>query len=113
MPDILIRGMEMPHDCFECEIGHLESTGLRCNFSHYSPKLDGRPQDCPLNELPPHGDLIDRNTIVAYFRMCENKFGSDRHFDEEVTVHDWIEDGIVYSLLRAPAVIPSNKEKTE
>lgn len=68
MPDILIRGMEMPTTCFECPFMYSRrycSANHKLEFSDekYS-ELKERHLDCPLHELPPHGDLIDRDAIV-------------------------------------------------
>jgi hypothetical protein len=65
MPDILIR-MEMPQNCFECALfSNCDSCeGYECycgaigaiGYCEAVPK-DSRREDCPLHELPPHGDL--------------------------------------------------------
>lgn len=72
MADILIRGMEMPTDCGKCFVGDRTICA------------DG----CPLVELPPHGDLIDRDALPQ-----------DRVEWEDI--------------VNAPVVIPSNKEETK
>jgi len=110
MPDILICGMEMPHDCFGCKIAHLESTGLRCNLSHYCPELDCRPQDCPLNELPPHGDLIDRDEVIRLGNSYEKVFA--KHFDSNTRS---FKQKDAFNVMRqivkkVPIIIPTNKE---
>lgn len=119
MADILIRGMEMPKGCKSCKLSsdsHCNATGqwlfstdlLRSGFNWKTCRLP----DCPIVELPEHGDLIDRGEIVAHYRKCECNLGSDRHL-EFLTVHDWIEEGIVYDLLIASVIVPSNKEDAE
>ena len=112
MPDILIR-MEMP----EIKNNH----GIKAELRRIDGRLElgfmtGGYSCCeqwtyyPIHELPPHGDLIDRDAIVAHYRECERNLGSDRHL-EFLTVHDWIEEGIVYDLLNAPAVVPAERSE--
>ena len=62
------------------------------------------------SELPPHGDLIDRDELIDFLRKCEKEIGPDKILDY-VTVHDWIEQGFVCNVLDAPVIIPSNKEE--
>ena len=117
MADILIRGMEMPKTCSQCPLcyDYMMCSLRDGRFSHMGESFDCcemRLADCPLVELPEHGDLIDRGEIVAHYRKCECNLGSDRHL-EFLTVHDWIEEGIVYDLLIASVIVPSNKEETE
>lgn len=58
---ILIKGMQMPEDCFSCP---LREEGF-CNITkEYAGKLYERNGDCPLVELPDHhGRLIDENEV--------------------------------------------------
>ena len=68
MADILIRGMEMPTGCASCDfaIYHADSAYHYCFWlKKVFIKPDARLKDCPLNELPPHGDLIDRDALMA------------------------------------------------
>ena len=69
MADILIR-MEMPRNCFECPLftncdaceGHECGCGLLGGIGYEEDiSEDRRRDDCPLYELPEHGDLIDRD----------------------------------------------------
>ena len=120
MPDILIRGMEMPESCADCPICYdmMECSVSPLRFWNGRTELEQfvfcneRHPSCPLVELPEHGDLIDRGEIVAHYRKCECNLGSDTHLGL-LTVHDWIEEGIVYDLLIAPVIVPANKEETE
>ena len=65
MPDILILGMEMPRSCADCPF---EVFG-DCNGGKVKRIMDvddytsARSPRCPLVELPPHGDLIDRDAL--------------------------------------------------
>ena len=76
MTDILIRGVEMPQNCFECALfSNCDSCeGYECycgaigaiGYCEAVPK-DSRREDCPLVELPQHGDLCDRSVILAQY----------------------------------------------
>ena len=66
---IIIKGMEMPRDCSRCSIKVDPETRQCCVDKHLfeetlSVLISRRDKDCPLVELPPHGDLIDRDAIL-------------------------------------------------
>lgn len=50
---VLIRGIEMPKTCDECF--------LPLRYCDYAMKRGGK---CPLIEIPPHGDLIDKHKLI-------------------------------------------------
>lgn len=63
---VYIKGMEMPTGCGECRFvqkGSQEFCGLLLPDFKYSENWSIRPDHCPLIELPPHGDLIDRDAL--------------------------------------------------
>ena len=53
---ILIRDMEMPTNCFDCKFRFV--TGC-CGCLPHNTRLP----NCPLQELPPHGRLIDADAL--------------------------------------------------
>lgn len=59
---VLIRGMEMPEDCFSCP---LKEEGF-CNITNaYAGQIYERNSDCPLVEVStPHGRLIDADGLI-------------------------------------------------
>ena len=61
---VLIKGMEMPKTCKECDI---EDEYYFCPVSNRDTdevRTTGRHKDCPLVEVAePHGDLIDRDEV--------------------------------------------------
>lgn len=59
---LLIKGMEMPTSCKNCELAkHFDGYNENdCPFNAFSF------YDCPLIELPAHGDLIDRDELVKH-----------------------------------------------
>lgn len=86
---ILIRGMEMPQNCFDCL---MSSFGL-CNLIEGVPI--GNPQkrldNCPLIELPPHGRCIDVDMLL---KNCDD--GDDVMF--------------IWALKDAPTIIEAEEE---
>ena len=78
---ILIKGMGMPKNCDECPC-YYETEGAWRNECEVLRKeytaSENRPSWCPLIELPPHGDLIDRDKFIAFIK--ENK--SKKHYDD-------------------------------
>ena len=64
--DILIKGMEMPKTCRRCmemeipvRCRVMEQEAVTAVMSGYN-----RPSDCPLVEIPPHGELIDKQEAL-------------------------------------------------
>lgn len=55
MSDVLIKGMEMPQTCYECDI----EDGGWCQLVGDTVHFDSRDHRCPLVEVKPHGRLID------------------------------------------------------
>lgn len=58
---ILIKGMEMPPNCWDCRVETLTGQ-CPCNIgiAEASDYRDRRHEDCPIKEAPtPHGRLID------------------------------------------------------
>lgn len=108
MTDILIRGMEMPHSCMCCPLNYGEKRPeygwtIVCRYSNgvVRPEMadnSGRLPTCGISELPPHGDLVDREWLkeMAYSKVED--FGG--------AFLDTIDIAI------APVVIPASKEET-
>lgn len=69
---ILIKGMKMPSKCIECRLlrrcGKYDLDYVCMPANVYVEDLTNayrpRPEYCPLIELPPHGDLIDRDALM-------------------------------------------------
>jgi len=104
MPDILIRGMEMPGSCAACDFynvisGRCTRTGTKINFS----ELTTRSVDCPISELPPHGDLISSENVIETIERLRDKSGND----EMAFALNW-----ALRLIREkPVIIPADKEE--
>lgn len=72
---VYIKDMEMPDRCFACPLCDVIDSEVNCVISHGSyieyreiaeqTAINGRPSDCPLIPVPPHGRLIDADTLMA------------------------------------------------
>lgn len=63
---VLIKGMQMPKNCLECDIrGYDANAGEEyCPFTQIECLSIGRQNECPLVEIKtPHGRLIDGDAI--------------------------------------------------
>ena len=108
---ILIKGMEMPKNCFDCPIN--------CRMPDYTLlcRLDFRPRDallrndCPLIELRPHGRLIDADALMLKIQEYIEEYSDI----DENGVHDpkWCAmkeaEMVIY---KAPTIIPAEVEES-
>ena len=63
---VIIKGMKMPNSCEECNFdspsGYCRAMPHNfCGTTNW--ECEGKPTWCPLIEIPPHGDLIDRDAL--------------------------------------------------
>ena len=56
---VLIKGMKMPRECYECDFVQYGGEDW-CYITEQD-----LPCDCPLFELPDHGDLVDVDLLKA------------------------------------------------
>ena len=95
---VIVKGMEMPTSCDKCRFcvnGFTDDAPMyECavqseDIVSVLVESDGKPFDfrpdwCPLIELPPHGDLVDRNELLAeYDRQHEGEAGKARKIMEQ------------------------------
>lgn len=89
---LLIKGMKMPKHCWQChfhdEADVCEMLGLSCMRVWGEEKTL---PDCPLIELPDHGDLIDRDALLK-------------------KVQKWYWEALE-TVKRMPAVIPAERSE--
>ena len=71
---VLIKGMEIPSKCSECML--FDVFGGYCKYlkefldsDKYNKWRDVR---CPLVNIPPHGDLIDRDKLRKHLKIAKN-----------------------------------------
>lgn len=79
---VLIKGMEMPKSCYECQFcaGTFEGCicVMGCGLLEFEPSKEIHPK-CPLVEVPtPHGRLIDKdklkNAIIHHLDIKSEKY---------------------------------------
>lgn len=101
---VIIKGMEMPPSCSECLFVRLGSYEyILCYLLDEEGNYLSRLKNCPLVELPSHGDLIDRDA----FRE-ENEYYLNREF-----INPKYEDTLDDLLKDAPVVIPAERSGDE
>ena len=69
---LLIEGMDMPKNCKDCpcrEYGKFSYEPDWCCLNRKNiVNAETISPNCPLSDIPtPHGDLIDRDDLLAYF----------------------------------------------
>ena len=108
---VYIPGMEMPANCSDCLACHiLSDEGLYCEPLDTDIELGsfGRLANCPLVPVPPHGDLIDRNTLSKRIKeetINQAEFYADRRHPVVLAYGD------CYSKVQnAPTIIPAEEE---
>ena len=75
---VLIKGMEMPRTCSDCEWSYYVGNGrAMCKRVSMTDKTDimtkRRADFCPLIEVhTPHGRLIDADELKTAFPACDN-----------------------------------------
>ena len=86
---VLIKGMEMPKSCGDCnfyyvdyEEGTANCLATSCYVQPHHYHKDNRDPDCPLVEIPtPHGRLIDADRLIKFIQDGINRehdsFGYD------------------------------------
>lgn len=83
MSDILIKNMKMPESCAECQFSDVFAyppdydDEWICELNYLSMTWEDaqmRHSNCPLVEIPQHGDLIDRDAI---------QYANNTTFDED------------------------------
>ena len=72
---ILIKGMEMPNDCIDC----FAETYNECMATGKIVNSLGRPDWCPLVEVPKHGRLIEADKLMDKIR----RYGGGGLWSEE------------------------------
>lgn len=81
MADILIRNVKIPYCCNLCVGGVVYQKGSDgwwhdyCRLTEKIVNLDSdeRPEDCPLVQLVPHGDLLDKDEVKDEFLGLWNR----------------------------------------
>lgn len=95
---VLIKGMEMPQNCEECDVKVVCKNYWKLIRERYT-----IPSWCPLIELPPHGRLIDADALLNFLNHC--MFPSDMVTTTALSMaKNWIKD--------APTIIEAEEGET-
>ena len=92
---VLIKRMEMPKSCNECFAAYGGFCFVALPESDGKCKQGGRPSDCPLIKVPPHGRLIDADAL---------------HFVKGFVEDDPFDYVRRYTIERSPTIIESEGE---
>lgn len=115
---VLVKGMEMPRSCQECpcEQCYVNNYGYvicrECSLLHKRSTMafdNERREDCPLIELSPHGDLIDRDALHEELYALE--YARENEWLDGVREARGV-DAARVALLDAPTIIPAEGEGT-
>lgn len=111
---VLIKGLKMPQNCDACPMLY-EYRFCALTDDHASSiewkTEEKRMPNCPLIELPDHGDLIDRDALRNEMRLSESCSRCERdayrcQYYEEMTVMDVCE-----RIDDAPVVIQAERSE--
>lgn len=94
---VLVKDMTMPRDCPMCPMAHWNASNMFSGCEAVPDKKyaisdpeyansDHRPDWCPLVDVQPHGDLIDRNAFSS--EMKERRPAVIKWMQESVQDHD-------------------------
>ena len=115
---VLIKGMKMPMNCTECRFGSIEScetepTIIRCIvLNRLTHEVDWH-EVCPLIELPPHGDLIDRDALtgdvelITWYSQNRNKDMVEGANSERQA---WYKEQDVYEAIENAPIVVEREE---
>lgn len=107
---VLIKGMEMPTNCWFCSVKSWDDYGYVCPFSGRIVKSGdvNRQEDCPLIELHDHGDLIDRDAFIGKLQSWALLIAMGHGDDDE-----WVKciGEICAHLYDDPVVIPAERSE--
>lgn len=110
MADLLIRGVDMPTNCFDCST-KINPDERRCNYDGHifeetlSKITTRRDENCPLVEVPAHGELVDRDKLLAL--MSDEII--QRGGDERSLGIAWAQSAVEV----APTVIEASEEEQD
>lgn len=121
---VLIKGMKMPKSCSTCQMlegdpadGICHAAGRWLDDDEYWTWYvypegdidDSRPSNCPLVELPDHGDLIDRDALAELLGVADSC--ADCQYQEGIFCEkNWAEVcGAIYD--DAKVIIPSERSE--
>ena len=114
---ILIKGMEMPKSCKDCQLHELAIINAtpvyfcKCLPNIKVMPIEEKRTDCPLVELPPHGELIDRDALNNAFTCM--RFDADGFLLHYGDREDWYLKGAEVETLITNATTIIEAERGE
>lgn len=109
---VIVKGMEMPMCCDECpmfyEYRFCELTDDHASSIEWKTE-EKRMPNCPLIELPDHGDLIDRNMLIGGFADWYIQ-ESPMYLEDSKVVAETIGDAMK-AIEAAPVVIQAERRE--
>ena len=112
---VYIKGITMPKDgCKDCLLVKRGQVFDICPFLkrevNGNVERGGKPYDCPLIELPDHGDLVDKGVLMArYTGLIDVYIGFIEDEDEPIGL---VKDKEVVEFIdTAPVVIPAERNE--
>ena len=124
---ILIKGMKMPKNCMECPFkGFDRAKGNICTIDEeisLHAVLDGldikfvKMGNCPLIEIPDHGDLIDKNkavNLLDHGSKCVSAIQKVAEDEKDISYCQGVMVGYANAIVvldNAPVVIPAERSE--
>ena len=106
---MILIDMEMPKKCGDCPCYCIDLDCCEISFETVSSLQLSRQGNCPLQELPPHGDLIDRDNLDIFHR--EEQALEDYQANPDDEYLEGLKDGLheaAKQIFIAPTVIPAD-----
>ena len=112
---VYIKGMEMPKSCHKCFIKQGSCPAIRKRIqvlpknNHILVPYNYRYDDCPLVEVLPHGDLIDRDELMKTLEITEECEKCKSHVGVHCTRVYFV--GACEAICDAPTIIEAEEWK--
>ena len=106
---VLILDMKFPKTCAACEWSRYSFPNAWCGRTHKTTDVDiaknGRPDDCPLVPVPPHGRLIDENEVR---KLLTEMISLSNSIVNGPAIIEWVADNIT----QCQTIIPAEEGET-
>ena len=110
----ILINMEMPKNCAECPCRMIGYTKDYCNvlgkFIDFAVGSEGRRDDCPLTELPKHGDLIDRDELIKVQQSNADLFKGPLAYTDKCRRDEAL--NAVANIVNAPTIVEASEVGT-
>ena len=108
MPDIMIRGIEMPTGELNYREIQVWSDGTVCVRKGLAGSM--QQTDAKAVELPPHGDLIDRDEFVK--SQCNSCDGSCEYVECDcLNCEKSCRCDVIVDAMEAPVIVPAERRE--